>query len=197
MRPVILIVANGVTSDSTLRSELEYGGFDILEVRNSDEALSLIEQRTIDLILLKLISTEDSGLAICRRVRLESSRNGPPIVILTARATRSDRVHGLDVGADDFLVEPYSIEELTARILAILRRSHPSLDNERLKLGDLEMNITTHRVTFDGHFVRLGPTEFRLLRFLMENPGRVFSRSQLIDNVWGDNIHIGANQSVE
>ena len=192
MKPVILTVGSGVRNGTRLQVDLVKNGFDVIQVRDCDSALHFVEDQTVNLVLFDLMPPYHSNIEACRQLRADLAANCPPIVLLISRVSEFDRIKGLHVGADDFLVEPFETEELVARIHAILRRSEPLFEIEVLRLGGLEMNLTTHRTTLDGHAIKLRPAEFRILRFLMENPDRVFSRDQLIGNIWGNNIHIGA-----
>jgi two-component system phosphate regulon response regulator PhoB len=131
-----------------------------------------------------------SGIEVCRQLRRKSETRNLPIIILTARGEQADRVRGLNTGADDYISKPFAPDELIARIHAVLRRSRPSIGAEQLAYADVAIDLVGHRVTRNGRRVDLGPTEFRLLRFLLEHPGRVFSRAQLIDSVWGHGIYV-------
>ncbi len=156
------------------------------------KALALKSRNQADLVLLGLDAAQhvSSGLGVCARSAASSRPLKLPVIMLTARGEEADRVRGLDVGADDYVTKPFSITELMARIKALLRRSRPTRDAEVLRYADLELDTVRHRVIRNGRSVHLGPTEFRLLRFLMERPGRVYSREQLLDSVWGHDIHV-------
>ena len=190
MKPVILVVDDDEPIVTILRYNLENEGFTVVEARDGEEALLMLEEHPVDLVLLDLMLPYVSGTEICRRLRLKPETKNLPVIMVTARAEDSDRIRGLNVGADDYITKPFSVDELIARIHAVLRRLRPALEAEILSIGDLEMDLTTHRVTRDGRTIHLSPTQFRLLRFLMEHPDRVFSRDQLIDRVWGNNIHV-------
>jgi two-component system phosphate regulon response regulator PhoB len=160
-------------------------GYDIVRTADGDEALLLAEERTPDLVILDWMIEGVTGIEVCRRLRRRSSTAQVPIIMLTARGEESDRIRGLETGADDYVTKPFSPRELIARVGAVLRRIRPALAGEQLVFGDIEMDVDAHRVRRGGHAVQLGPTEFRLLRHLMEQPGRVFSRERLLDAVWG------------
>jgi len=192
MKPVILVVEDETALVRLLRYNLEKEGFEVLEATDGEEALLVLSERRIDLVLLDWMLPEVSGIEVCRRIRRRSETRNLPVIMLTARGEEGDRVRGLNAGADDYIAKPFSCDELIARIHAVLRRIRPALADEKLEFGALEMNIATHRVTREDEAVRLGPTEFRLLRFLMEHPGRVFDRNQLIDAVWGHDIYVDA-----
>lgn len=188
--PVILLVDDEAALVSLLSYNLERAGFDILSAPDGEEALMILAERHVDLVLLDWMMPYMSGIEVCRQLRRKAATRYVAIILLTARADETDRVRGLNTGADDYISKPFSTEELIARIHAVLRRVRPVLADERLALGGVEINLAAHRVTRSGRGIRLGPTEFRLLRHLMEHPGRVFSRNQLIDAVWGHDIYV-------
>ena len=190
MAPVVLLVDDEAALVSVLTYNLERAGFEVLTARHGEEALTILSERRVDLVLLDWMMPYLSGIDVCRRIRRKPATRALPIIILTARAEETDRVRGLNTGADDYVSKPFSTRELIARIHAVLRRTRPVFSEERLRCGALEMDLATHRVARGGRGVHLGPTEFRLLRYLMEHPGRVFSRDQLIDAVWGHDVHI-------
>lgn len=190
MAPVVLLVDDEAALVSVLTYNLERAGFEVLTARHGEEALTILSERRVDLVLLDWMMPYLSGIDVCRRIRRKPATRALPIIIVTARAEETDRVRGLDTGADDYVSKPFSTRELIARIHAVLRRTRPVFSEERLRCGALEMDLATHRVARGGRGIRLGPTEFRLLRYLMEHPGRVFSRGQLIDAVWGHDFHI-------
>ena len=145
----------------------------------------LFRSRTPDAVLLDWMLPQVSGLEICRRIRRTPEWRGLPVIMLTAKGEEADRVRGLEGGADDYVVKPFGVTELVARLKAVMRRARPSVGAETLRYADLAMDLASHRVSRNGSSVHLGPTEFRLLRVLLERPGRVFSREQLLDAVWG------------
>ena len=190
MKPYILIVEDEAALLTLLRYNLEKGGFEVGEAVDGEEALLMVEERRPDLMVLDWMLPTLSGIEVCRRIRRRPDPQPLPIVMLTARGEEADRVRGLDGGADDYVVKPFSPAELLARIRAILRRLRPALGDEVLHYADLRMDLAAHKVTRGDTPIHLGPTEFRLLRHLMEHPGRVFSREQLLDSVWGPDIFI-------
>jgi len=190
MKPVILLVEDEAALVSVLRYNLEREGFEVIEARDGEEALLVAEERPIDLVLLDWMLPNVSGIEVCRRLRRRPATRNVPIVMLTARGEEADRVRGLETGADDYVAKPFSMPELMARLHAVLRRVRPALAAERLVYADIEMDLAAHRVSREGREVRLGPTEFRLLRFFLEHPGRVFSREQLIGGVWGHGVYV-------
>ena len=192
MKPYILIVEDEAALLTLLRYNLEKGGFEVGEAVDGEEALLMVEERRPDLMVLDWMLPTLSGIEVCRRIRRRPDVRPLPIVMLTARGEEADRVRGLDGGADDYVVKPFSPAELLARIRAILRRLRPALGDEVLRYADLRMDLAAHRVVRGDEPVHLGPTEFRLLRHLLEHPGRVFSREQLLDSVWGPDIFIEA-----
>jgi two-component system phosphate regulon response regulator PhoB len=192
MKPVILVVEDETALVRLLRYNLDKEGFEVLEATDGEEALLILSERRIDLVLLDWMLPSVSGIEICRQIRRRAETRNLPVIMLTARGEEGDRIRGLNAGADDYIPKPFSYDELMARIHAVLRRIRPALTEEKLSFADLEMNVATHRVTRDREALRLGPTEFRLLRFLMEHPRRVFDRNQLIDAVWGHDIYVDA-----
>jgi two-component system phosphate regulon response regulator PhoB len=190
MKPVILIVEDEAALVVLLRYNLERAGFEVLEAADGEEALLVIDERRVDLVLLDWMLPRLSGIEVCRQLRRRPETRSLPIIILTARGEQDYRIRGLNTGADDYISKPFSPDELIARINAVLRRSRPSIGAEQLAYLDVTMDLVGHRVTRGARRVDLGPTEFRLLRFLIEHPGRVFSRAQLIDSVWGHGIYV-------
>ncbi len=190
MKPHILIVEDESPLVEVIRYNLEKEGFRASVAVDGEEALILVDEDKPDLIILDWMLPRLSGIEVCRQLRKKGEARNMPIIMLTARSEESDRVQGLDSGADDFIAKPFSPKELMARVRAILRRSRPSLSEEQLSYADIVMDLATHRVTRSERAVHLGPTEFRLLRVLLERPGRVFSREQLLDTVWGRDIYV-------
>jgi two-component system, OmpR family, phosphate regulon response regulator PhoB len=162
----------------------DHEGYEVVRTADGDEALLLAKERTPDLVILDWMIEGVSGIEVCRRLRRRPETAHVPIIMLTARGEESDRIRGLETGADDYVTKPFSPRELLARVAAVLRRVRPALAGEQLAYADIEMDVVAHRIRRDGRAVQLGPTEFRLLRHLMENPGRVFSRERLLDAVW-------------
>ncbi len=190
MKPLILIVEDESALVTMLRYNLERDGYRIVEARDGEEALMVVREERPDLVLLDWMLPLMSGLEVCRQLRRRTETRDVPIIILTARGEELDKVRGLDAGADDYITKPFSPTELMARIRAVMRRSSPSLTNEALTFEDLFMDLVAHRVRRGERDVHLGPTEFRLLRHLMQYPGRVFSREQLLDAVWGRDVYV-------
>ncbi|MEE3047977.1 MAG: phosphate regulon transcriptional regulator PhoB [Pseudomonadota bacterium] len=188
-KPHVLIVEDEAALVTMLRYNLESEGYRVSEAIDGEEAILLVIEEPPDLILLDWMLPSLSGIEVCRRIRRNESARDVPIIMLTARGEDSDRVRGLDSGADDYITKPFSPRELMARVRAVLRRSQPS-DNERLVYGDIEMDLARHRVQRGGRDLHLGPTEYRLLRHFLESPGRVFSREQLLDAVWGRDVYV-------
>ena len=173
-----------------LRYNLESEGYQVEVVTRGDEAEVRLQESTPDLLVLDWMVPAVSGIELCRRLRMRPQTERLPIIMLTARGEESDRVRGLQTGADDYLVKPFSTPEFMARVKALLRRAKPEVLSSVLKVGDIMLDREQHRVYRKKSEIRLGPTEFRLLEFMMRHPGRVFSRSQLLDNVWGETIYI-------
>ena len=186
----ILIVEDEEPLTLLLRYNLEAEGFEVDSVARGDDAELHLRDHTPDLVLLDWMLPGLSGIELCRRLRNRPETERLPIIMLTARGEESERVRGLATGADDYVVKPFSVPELMARVRAMLRRSKPELISTLLKAGDLELDKETHRVRRGGREIHLGPTEFRLLEFLMSSPGRVFSREQLLDGVWGRDVYV-------
>ncbi|MEM1284281.1 MAG: phosphate regulon transcriptional regulator PhoB [Pseudomonadota bacterium] len=190
MKPSILVVEDEAPLAELLKYNLEASGYSVDVATRGDEAETRLQERAFDLILLDWMLPGLSGIELCRRIRSRTETQAIPIVMLTARGDEAERVRGLTTGADDYVVKPFSIPELAARIKAILRRSSPELITNALIVGDLELDRETHRVRRGEREIHLGPTEFRLLEFLMRTPGRVFSREQLLNGVWGHDVYV-------
>jgi two-component system phosphate regulon response regulator PhoB len=190
MNPRILIVEDEEALTLLLRYNLEAAGYDIETVARGDEADLRLRESIPDLVILDWMLPGVSGIELCRRLRSRPETRQLPIVMLTARGEESERVRGLSTGADDYVVKPFSVPELLARVAALLRRASPERVADVLGFGDIAIDREKKRVTRGGRPVDLGPTEYRLLEFLMERPGRVFSREQLLDGVWGSDIYI-------
>jgi len=190
VKPRVLIVEDDEAQAEILRYNLEREGFDPALARDGEEALLAVEEQQPDLLVLDWMLPGASGLTVCQRLRKRRETRALPVIILTARGEETDRVRGLEAGADDYVVKPFSPGEVVARIRAVLRRSRPALADERLTYADIAMDLAAHRVTRNGKAIRLGPTEYRLLQLFMERPDRVFSREQLLDKVWGRDIHV-------
>jgi two-component system phosphate regulon response regulator PhoB len=175
-----------------LQYNLEKEGYSVRVAADGEEALLLIDERLPDLIVLDWMLPKISGIEVCRRVRQKPESRNVPVIMLTARGEETDRIRGLDTGADDYVIKPFSMTELAARIRAVLRRLRPGLAEDRVRRGDIVIDRVAHRVKRAGAELHLGPTEFRLLDYLMQHPGRVFSREQLLDAVWGSDVYVEA-----
>src|SRR4029077_527289 len=186
----ILIVEDEEPLTTLLRYNLEAEGYDVDAVARGDEADTRLRETAPDLIVLDWMLPGLSGIELCRRLRARPQTQSLPIIMLTARGEESERVRGLATGADDYIVKPFSVPELLARIRSLLRRARPESVATILVAGDLELDREKKRVSRSGREVHLGPTEFRLLEFLMQSPGRVYTREQLLDGVWGRDIYI-------
>ena len=184
----ILIVEDDPALIELLQYNLESKGFDAAIIEDGDNAMAALDYEEPDLVILDWMLPNISGIEICRQIRQSPVHKNMPVIMLTARAEEVDRVRGLEIGADDYVVKPFSPKELMARIDAVMRRSHPERRSADLAYQDVVLDLEKHRVTRDGKSIHLGPKEFRILRILMEKPGRVFSREQLLDRVWGRDI---------
>ena len=165
-------------------------GFSVRQTPDGEQALILVEERVPDIVLLDWMIESLPGIEVCRRLRRNPKSANVPIIMLTARGEEEDRIRGLETGADDYVTKPFSPRELVARVSAVLRRLRPALAGELLAYADIELESVAHKVVRNGQIVAMGPTEFRLLRHFMEHPGRVFSRGQLLDSVWGQDSDI-------
>ena len=192
MQPYILVMEDEDALATLLQYNLEKEGYDVVVAADGEEGLVQIDERQPDLVLLDWMLPKVSGIEVCRRIRGRPETRNLPVIMLTARGEESDRVRGLDTGADDYLTKPFSMVELIARIRAVLRRIRPGLADDRVGHGDIIIDRVAHRVRRSGKEVHLGPTEFRLLDHFMRHPGRVFSREQLLDAVWGSDVYVEA-----
>ncbi len=189
-RPYALIVEDEPALVELIRYNLIKEGYEVSTAQDGEEALLLIEERQPDIVLLDWMLPKLAGIEVARRLRSKSATRNLPIIMLTARAEESDRIRGLDIGADDYMTKPFSMSELTARIRAVMRRIRPALAEDVVVVGDISMDRAAHKVTRAGVDVHLGPTEFRLLDYFIQHPGRVFSREQLLDAVWGSDVYV-------
>lgn len=190
MNAKVLIVEDEEALALLLQYNLEAEGFRVSLARRGDEAEVAISEEPPDLIILDWMLPGLSGIELCRRLRAGKVGRPIPILILTARGEEQDRIRGLTVGADDYVVKPFSLPELLARVRAILRRASPERIAQTLEVDGIQLDREAYRVVRNGRQVRLGPTEFKLLEFLMESPGRVFTRTQLLDGVWGRDVYV-------
>lgn len=189
-QPTVLLVEDEPAQREVLAYNLEAEGFDVQRATNGEEALMLVSESPPDLILLDWMMPHVSGLEVCRRLKMRPETRSIPIIMLSARSEEVDKVRGLETGADDYVIKPYSVVELMARLRAQLRRVRPSTLGIVLEWEDISLDAETHRVLRGGQTLKLGPTEFRLLATFLEKPGRVFSREQLLDRVWGRDIYV-------
>ena len=192
MKPHVLIVEDEDAIATLLEYNFQKEGFETSLAMDGDEALLLASERTPDLVILDWMLPKLSGVEVCRRLRRRKETATTPVIMLTARGDETDRITGLDFGADDYMVKPFSMPELFARTRALMRRSKPSLLQDVIRIGDIEVDSQAHRVKRGDKTIHLGPTEFRLLDHFMRHPGRVFSREQLLDAVWGRDVYVEA-----
>jgi len=188
MGPVILIIEDEIAQAQILQYNLEAEGFEVKHAATAEDGLYMAKEDGPDLIILDWMLPDLAGIEVCRQIKSGPRTKSIPVIMLTARGTEDDKVRGLNVGADDYMVKPHSIKELIARIKANLRKS--GADETELSYGDIVLNIETHRVKRDGVNIKLGPTEFKLLQTFLKRPQRVYSRSQLLDLVWGKDIYV-------
>jgi two-component system phosphate regulon response regulator PhoB len=190
LKPTILVVEDETALVAMLRYNLEREGFRVVEASDGEEAQVAVAENKPDLILLDWMLPHLSGIDLCRQLRRGAGTRDIPIIIVTARGEEADKIRGLNTGADDYVTKPFSPRELIARVRAVLRRARPALGNAVLSHGGVAMDLAAHRVRRNDRDVHLGPTEFRLLRHFLEHPGRVFSREQLLDAVWGRDVEV-------
>ncbi|HBZ44157.1 MAG TPA: phosphate regulon transcriptional regulatory protein PhoB [Maritimibacter sp.] len=189
-KPLVLLVEDEPAQREILRYNLRSEGYEVSMAENGDDAMVLVDEIGPDLILLDWMLPGVSGIEICRRIKSKRETADIPVIMLSARSDEMDRVRGLETGADDYMIKPFSVQELMARIRTQLRRTRPVSVGEALSYDDILLDGETHRVTRGGEAVKLGPTEFRLLTTFMEKPGRVWSREQLLDRVWGRDVYV-------
>ncbi|MCY4335713.1 MAG: phosphate regulon transcriptional regulator PhoB [Litoreibacter sp.] len=188
--PVVLVVEDDPAQREVLAYNIQAEGYQVLTAENGDEALLSVREEQPDLVVLDWMLPNVSGIEVCRQIKKDVSLAKLPVIMLSARSEEDDRVRGLETGADDYVVKPYSVAELLARIRTQLRRTRPAAMGERLEFDDIIVDIEEHRVTRGETPLKLGPTEYRLLTTFMERPGRVWSREQLLDRVWGRDIYV-------
>ncbi|SMX28430.1 Phosphate regulon transcriptional regulatory protein PhoB [Pelagimonas phthalicica] len=189
-QPTVLVVEDEAAQREILSYNLEAEGFRVVRAENGEEALVMVSEESPDIIVLDWMMPNVSGIEVCRQIKTRPDTRNVPIIMLSARSEEVDRVRGLETGADDYVVKPYSVVELMARVRAQLRRTRPAAVGVQLDYEDISLDPETHRVTRSGQTLKLGPTEFRLLSTFMEKPGRVWSRDQLLDRVWGRDIYV-------
>ncbi len=192
MKPTVLIVEDEEALSTLLQYNLDKEGYRILSASDGEEAAMMVRETTPDLVLLDWMLPGLSGIELCRRLRGRPETRNLPIIMITARGEESDRIRGLDTGADDYVTKPFSMTELLARIRAVMRRIRPALTEDLVTFGDIVIDRAAHRVRRGEREVHLGPTEYRLLDHLIQHPGRVFSREQLLDAVWGSDVYVEA-----
>ena len=191
-QPYALVVEDEAALVELLKYNLLSEGYEVAVATDGEEALLMIDERQPDIVLLDWMLPKLAGIEVCRRLRARSGTRNLPIIMLTAKSEEVDRIRGLDTGADDYVIKPFSMTELKARVRAVLRRIRPGLAEDKVVVGDIEVDRTAHRVIRNAQEVHLGPTEFRLLDYLIQHPGRVFSREQLLDAVWGSDVYVEA-----
>ncbi|WP_170373721.1 phosphate regulon transcriptional regulator PhoB [Ruegeria conchae] len=189
-QPTVLVVEDELAQREVLAYNLEAEGFRVSKAASGDEALLLVDEDSPDIIVLDWMMPNLSGIEVCRRLKTRPDTRSIPIIMLSARSEEVDKVRGLETGADDYVVKPYSVVELMARVRTQLRRVRPATVGIRLEFDDIILDSETHKVSRGSHSLKLGPTEFRLLSTFMEKPGRVWSREQLLDRVWGRDIYV-------
>ena len=190
LKPTVLVVEDEAALVTLLRYNLEREGYRVVEARDGEEALLVAAEEGPDVVVLDWMLPQLSGIEVCRRLRSRQETRNVPIIMLTARGEETDRIRGLDTGADDYITKPFSMTELLARLRAVMRRIRPGLADDIVRIGDIEMDRAAHRVRRAGQEIHLGPTEFKLLDHLLQHPGRVFSREQLLDAVWGSDVYV-------
>ena len=186
----VLLVEDDTALSAMLKFNLEQSGFEVRAAYHGEEAMLFAKEQVPDLVILDWMIPKLSGVEVCRMMRRDKELSKCPIIMLTARANEEDRLRGLEVGADDYIIKPFSPKELVARMKAVLRRSRLSAGSNTLSSGDITIDLDAYRVRKSGKEMHLGPIEYKLLRHFMENPGKVYSRQQLIDSVWGHSIYI-------
>ncbi len=190
MAPYVLLVEDEDSLALLLEYNLKKEGYHVQIAADGEEALIRVDERVPDLLILDWMLPSVSGVEICRRLRQRTATRNLPIIMLTARGEEGDRIRGLDTGADDYVVKPFSMAEFIARIRAVLRRIRPGLAEDQIRQGDIVIDRVAHRVKRGGKEIHLGPTEFRLLDYFLQNPGRVLSREQLLNAVWGSDVYV-------
>ena len=189
-KPLVLVVEDEMPLTTLLRYNLEKEGYRVSEARDGEEAMIMADEELPDLALLDWMLPKISGIEVCRRLLGRAESRNLPIIMLTARGEENDRIRGLDTGADDYITKPFSMTELLARVRAVMRRIRPALSEDIATFGDLSVDRSAHRVRRGPKDIHLGPTEYRLLDHFMQHPGRVFSREQLLDAVWGSDVYV-------
>ena len=189
-KPRVLVVDDEDAILEMIRFALEQSGMKAVTASNAYDAVLKISEKRPDIVLMDWMMPGVTGIELTRRLRKDPQTEDLPIIMLTARITEDDKVLGLEAGADDYLIKPFSPRELMARIRAVLRRSSPGDSEGLIKAGKLEMDTLAHQAHYENQEIQLGPTDYRLLEFFMSHPGRAYSRGQLLDNVWGTNVYL-------
>ncbi len=189
-KPMVLVVEDEASLVAMLRYNLEKQGFDVEEAVDGQEAIARIAESPPDIVLLDWMLPVMSGIEVCRQIRRRPATRDLPVIMVTARSEDQDAVRGLNTGADDYITKPFSMDALLARMRALLRRAGPPSSRGQLEFHDIVMDQSAHRVQRNGRALHLGPTEYRLLEFLMQHPRRVFAREELLNAVWGRDIHV-------
>lgn len=190
--PTILVVEDEPAQLEMLVFNLQKQGYNVARAETGEDGLLLVKEIAPDLVLLDWMLPNLSGIEVCRQIKRKKSSAGIPVIMLTARGEDDDKIRGLDIGADDYVVKPYSVKELMARVRSVLRRTRPASVNRIVQHGDVEVDTVKHKVIRQGREVKIGPTEYRLLLTLIEHPGRVWSREKLLDRIWGTDIYVEA-----
>lgn len=188
--PLILVVDDEAAQRAMLSYNIEAAGYRVITAADGEEALLRVQEEAPDIVLLDWMLPRLSGIEVCRQLKARQETRDIPVIMVSARTEEADRVRGLETGADDYVLKPYSVAELVARLKANLRRTRPAAAGQVLEVGDISLDPERHRVHRDGVELHLGPTEYRILTTFMERPGRVWTREQLLDRVWGQNIHV-------
>lgn len=188
--PLVLVVDDEAAQRAMLSYNIEAAGYRVITAADGEEALLRVQEEGPDIVLLDWMLPRLSGIEVCRQLKVRQETRDIPVIMVSARTEEADRVRGLETGADDYVLKPYSVAELLARLKANLRRARPAAAGQVLEVGDISLDPERHRVHRDGIELHLGPTEYRILATFMERPGRVWSREQLLDRVWGQNIHV-------
>lgn len=188
--PLVLVVDDEAAQRAMLSYNIEAAGYRVITAADGEEALLRVQEEAPDIVLLDWMLPRLSGIEVCRQLKARPETRDIPVIMVSARTEEGDRVRGLETGADDYVLKPYSVAELVARLKANLRRTRPAAAGQVLEVGDIRLDPERHRVHRDGVELHLGPTEYRILATFMERPGRVWSREQLLDRVWGQNIHV-------
>ena len=188
--PLVLVVDDEAAQRAMLSYNIEAAGYRVITAADGEEALLRVQEEAPDIVLLDWMLPRLSGIEVCRQLKIRPETRDIPVIMVSARTEEADRVRGLETGADDYVLKPYSVAELVARLKANLRRTRPAAAGQVLEVGDITLDPERHRVHRAGIELHLGPTEYRILATFMERPGRVWSREQLLDRVWGQNIHV-------